>query len=331
MASKACRIKEIRKITSGQDELGRMFAEMTGAADSDPTIIAPKVLEVRKILRHVCGTLTCMASHSVLREKETLTVGLDNIATYVGLVRAEFGFEEAELDEKHYLALPAEEINEMYRGIKENEIVRGLITLANELSVHKVCLKDKDDLRGTFIAQTPGISYVPFNFSELDLGYAWGDGTLNAAGKQYILRLLHYLYVDTLDLYHVITSPDIDVTAFTAVLVESIDGLSKIPQLSRSKKAFARIRNSVKLLETNFGNYYRISVATSTPSAIIENFIMDVSTEGSVSATLTWEFKQIIQYMRTLSDQNGRSQDPQVQKLFGMLQSNFNLMSDPEE
>lgn len=306
--------------------LARMFAEMTGSSNAKSEIIAPKVVEIREIVRHICCVMQLMATNNALRQQPDLAKGLDQLAEFVQAIKNEFPASDELDDEDHYLAMTSEDLNAHYAALKENETLRTLIRLAGRLAENKVCLQDIGELRGTFIAQVAGLSYRPFSFSELDLGYAWHDGSLSATGKKYVLLTLHHVYTDTLDLYRVITSPDIDVAEFTDLLIASIDRLSTTPGLSRCKHAFHRIRSSVEMLRTNFTEYYRESVSVGMPSTIIQNFILDVSKGGAVNAQMTWEFKKIINYMQKMSVQNGRAQDPQVRQLFSILQHNFNLL-----
>jgi hypothetical protein len=96
-----------------------------------------------------------------------------------------------------------------------------------------------------------------------------------------------------------------------------------VPRLSRCKRAFRRIEQSVELLQKNFDQYYRDSIASENMCVILENFICDVSSQGGTDTKLLFEFKTIISYMHEMSEKSGQSKNPQVQKIFKTLQKTF--------
>jgi hypothetical protein len=59
---------------------------------------------------------------------------------------------------------------------------------------------------------------------------------------------------------------------------------------------------------------------------LVMNFIVDVSNQGGANASLTREFRTIIQYMHEVSQSSGKNKDPNVQKIFKMLNNNFSMM-----
>jgi hypothetical protein len=118
----------------------------------------------------------------------------------------------------------------------------------------------------------------------------------------------------------------VDIDKFTELLLSSIQELKKHPDLHRCNAAFKRIEQSVELLKGKFSDYYRESLASRNPDSLVTSFIVDVSNQGGADARLTREFRQIIQYMHKISQKSGKSKDPQVQKIFAMLNSNFSLM-----
>ena len=134
------------------------------------------------------------------------------------------------------------------------------------------------------------------------------------------------VYKDLFAIYQLVTSPDVDIDKFADVLMGAIDQLKKQPGLHRCDNAFKRISASVELLKGRFSNYYRESVASANPTIIIESFIVDVSNQGGADARLTREFRQIINHMNKVSEQSGRNKDPAIQKLFSMLNKNFDIM-----
>lgn len=328
--SKKVKVKNIKQIT-GSGDINGLFEEMMGTRDAEPEIIRPKFVKVRNLIRHVYRVLMQFAHFSALQTDFPETKeGMLQITEFANAMKNSIVFNAEkgtpnETEEK-YMNLSKVELNSYYKKIKDNEYVKSLIVLGGTLKRHSRFIDDKNNLKDNFIGQEPGLSFTIFQFSTLDLKILWANKRITFTVKQYILNVLHTLWKDTYEIYRIVTSPDVDIDKFTKLLIESIGRLKKEPGLNRCNNAFNRIENSVHLLKDKFGDYYRESVASSNPNMIVESFIIDVSNQGGANARLTREFRQIIQYMHKVGAQTGKNKDPKIQKLFKMLNSNFNIM-----
>jgi hypothetical protein len=126
-----------------------------------------------------------------------------------------------------------------------------------------------------------------------------------------------------MDMHDLVTSPNVDIKKFSSVLVDSIAKMKT--QIPRCNKAFAIIENSVSTLENNFKTYFRGSVEAGNPNIIIESFIGDIIKEQKADASISYEFKQIISYLKQKSAGNN---DPKIKKLFGMLNMQFSSLDE---
>lgn len=321
------KIKQIKKAV-GDVDLSGMFEEMMGIKDAETEIIIPKFVSVRNTVRHICRVLKQFSTFAILRNDfPEISAGLDDVKKFVDeTVETTYLKHDHDEKETQYANVGKEDINNLYRKLKENMCVKRLVILCSVLDKYKINFNDPAKLRENFVNQEPGLSFKVFDFSCLDLKILWANPKLNTIVKRYILSVLASLYKHTLALYNTITSPDVDIEKFTKLLLSSIGELRKQPELHRCKLAFERIEKSVELLKGNFSNYYRESIKSRNPDSLVTSFISDVANQGGANARLTREFRQIIQYMHKISQKSGRSKDPQVQKIFAMLNSNFSLM-----
>ena len=133
------------------------------------------------------------------------------------------------------------------------------------------------------------------------------------------------LYNTTYDVYQIITSPDIDISKFSDIIVQSIQQAKKM--IPRANKAFKKIEESVELLKNNFQNYYKDFITTKNPTIIVENFILDVSKEntGELDLDLARQFKKIVMFYQKKSQ--GKIKDPRINQLFEMLNKNFDMLN----
>jgi hypothetical protein len=325
--SRKVKVNDLKKVT-GDINLNGMFEEMLGVADAEPTIVAPKFVQARNIVRRLTKVLAQFGTMPTLRRNHPVIIPhLDQIKEFADRTREELHI-KTDSDELpgHYDTLTKEEINRVYRKLKENPSTKRLIIMCNRLEPHKLNFENPEKLRENFVNAEPGLDFKIFDFSNLDLKYLWGVCEIPSSAKRYILALFADLYKHSHALYNLITSPDVDIKAFTEALITSLTDLKKQPKLSRCKRAFKRIEMSVDLLNDRFTDYYRESVVTQNPDTLVGNFIYDVSQQGKEDPKLMYEFKQIINFMREMSERNGKANDPKVKQIFAMLQENFNLM-----
>lgn len=319
------KIKQLKKVV-GDVNINGMFEEMMGVKDAEPEIIVPKFVLVRNEVRYIsrvldqfCAILTKDFPHfeASLLEIRKFTIDMKE-STYIK--------QESEETEEMYEKLTKEEINGLYRKLKENAYVRSLILLCSQLKRYESNFSDPNNLKENFVNQEPGLNFRIFEFSTLDLKALWASNGMKSSVKKYILTVLANIYKHAHALYKCVSSPDVDVEKFTEMLINAIGDLKKQPQLHRCTNAFKRIEQSVHLLRDKFDDYYRESVASENADMLVMNFIMDVSNQGGANATLAREFRTIINYMRQMSEKSGKSKDPNVQKIFKMLNNNFAMM-----
>ena len=321
------KVKTVKKVT-GDVNLGGMFDEMLGVTDADPEIIAPKFAQARNMVRRLTKVLAQFGIMPTLRRNHPAIIPhLDEIKAFADKTREELHI-KTDPDEplNHFDSLTKEEINRVYRKLKENPATKRLIIMCNRLEKYKVNFENPEKLRENFVNAEPGLDFKIFDFSNLDLKYLWGICDIPSSAKKYILALFADLYKHSHALYNLVTSPDVDIKAFTQSLIASIGDLRKQPKLARCKRAFKRIEMSVDLLNEKFSDYYRESIITQNPDTLVGNFIYDVSQQGKDDPKLMREFKVLIQYMEELSRANGKANDPKIKQIFAMLQTNFNLM-----
>ncbi len=329
--AKVVKIKQKPSIDNA--DIGTLFEEMMGVKDADPEIVRPKVVRCKSILQHIYKTLNQFSHFTVLQNDfPELKQAMEEIDVFAENLRRTLHVDpHNEPDENDYIPLSKAELNSLYKKIKEADIVRQLIVLGGTLKRHSQYIDDIKNLRDGFIAQEPGLSFQVFSFSSLDLKLLWVNSNITPVVKKYVLNVLHLLWKDCYALYETVTSPDVDIDKFTSMLVDNIAKLKSQPGLHRCKRAFFRIEQSLELLKNRFSDYYRDSIASNNPSIMFENFIMDVSQQGESSASLTREFRMIIQHLHKISQQNGRANDPHVKKIFDMINGNFNAMDSKTE
>lgn len=330
--SRRVQVKQLKKVIGNDSDGGNinsMFEEMMGMKDCEPDIIRPKLVKIRNTVRHIYKVLIQFSTFVPLQSDfPNIIPHMQEIKDFAENMKKALVLGDTDETEEQYTNMDKSVLNSTYNTLKDHEYVRRLIVLCGKLKHHHKNFDDLENLKLNFVGQEPGLSFKIFDFSNLDLKILWADTNMKTMQKKYILTILHTLYKDLFQLYRTSTSPNVDIDKFVTLLLDSIGQLKKQPGLDRCRNAFKRIEQSVELLKERFEDYYRESIASENPNMIVESFIVDVSNQGGADARLTREFRQIIQYMHKVSNQNGRIKDPNVQKLFAMLNKNFSAMEE---
>ncbi len=221
------------------------------------------------------------------------------------------------------------EINNLYNKLKDCTEVKQIIITTSKLKDYVKYIKNRQNIvigkSDRFIVKESSIELKLLDFCKLDLKFIWNSNKSNEIIKKYILNILSHTYEIGLDIYKIITSPNIDIRKFSKIIVDSIKNL-KI-QIPGCNKAFDIISNSINILENNFDTYYKDSMQSKNPSMIIEHFISDIAIQTKPNGNLTKQFKQIISFLQTnITKKMGKTKNKEMEKIFGILNKNIEIM-----
>ena len=318
---------KVKKITpNGSDEdatlLNDMFEQMTGSQGADIEIIIPKLTKLHNLLAKFVKVYKLLLNFGDFINKfQEYNPEFAEINSFITNIQKIIDVDH-ELSEDKLKAMSVDQINNLYKTLKNKQEIQSIIVTGGNLKKYKKYLSDKDNLKDDFIKKEPGLTLTPFSFTKLDIKLLWTSNKLTNMAKKYILNILNHTYTIGHDVYEVVTSPDIDIKKFSKVLIDNIEKMKKT--IPRCDKAFNIIKNSVEMLESNFNGYYKNSVEAENPSIIVESFIIDVSMSQKANASITGQFRRIIMFMKK---QSANNTDPRVKKLFKILNSQFDLMA----
>jgi hypothetical protein len=321
-----------RKANLKDKNVVSMFNQMLGTDDPNPEIVVPKYATIRQkttaISKMLVGAVRDVISKSFPEQDEGCREIIEFATTLSDLEYLPIPSDtDTSIEDDDYDA-QCREICQDYTTVKSSQTIRTIILTCKSLITYKKFLTFKgSDFDDSFIARIPGLSFYPFPFSSLNLKHMWISPSITPWIKKYILTVLKICLAHCITIYETITSPDVDVAEFSAAIIESMAQIKK--QIPRCEKAFAKIEESVGLLEGNFGVYYKDFVQSQNPSTIIESFVMDVSQSGGGDAQTARQFRKIINHYRKMTA--GKIKDPRIKGIFAMLNSNFDTMSTTTE
>jgi hypothetical protein len=330
MGKKSSAKVKVMKTSASSDEdvkqLNKMFAQITGTADADREVLLPKLKKVsQNVVNYIKLFNILLGFTPFIKQFEETAFWFDEIKDFLTELQESTKVDMNMKDdiEPDYYQLNDKNLNKLFKDLIGNDSLKKIIITSNNLVAFKSHLSDANNLSDTFVNREPGLELKPLAFSSIDLKYIWNHEDTIDKAKKFILNIIKRAFDIGMDMHDLVTSPNVDIKKFSSVLVDSIAKMKT--QIPRCNKAFAIIENSVSTLENNFKTYFRGSVEAGNPNIIIESFIGDIIKEQKADASISYEFKQIISYLKQKSAGNN---DPKIKKLFGMLNMQFSSLDE---
>jgi len=313
------KIKTIKK-KMVDDNLQDMFNQMVGG-DGDANIVYDKYCKLRDNSKLVVKMMTDFANSNFFSTHEYYKAWCDEIKEFVADTQKFVDrFEEFTDEDDH-----PKEFCKLYKELKDDNHCKRMILVCREIMPYKKHILEMSK-KYKWITDHPGTTFVPFEFTQLDLKFIFLNEDTSDREKQYIIIFMSVLFKKCYQIYKMTSTADVDVTKFSGVITAAIEKLKKIPELNRCTKAFKKITESTNLFEGNFDDYYADMVSSKNPSSMIENFIIDVSKDANFDASMMMQFKKIIAFYRKQQNSSKAKNDPRLNKLFSDLNDKMSIL-----
>jgi hypothetical protein len=329
--------KVICKTINNKDILDT-FQELLGTSDSNAClpIAYPKYLKMKNHIQRFLKLMQTLRENNLMNYFEDIKTSLNN---YITSLEKDFSesFNSPDLEQycdpmqdtlagHNYGNVPPNiksTFSEIFNDMKKCNIVNIIIVTCNNLLPYRKHFENKDNLSELFLTKTAGNIVNPVaELPELNFKKIYNEDSLSASEKSFILMFIAKLYEISFNVYETLSSPDVDVNEFVAIILNSIDTVKK--HIPRCNDAFDKIVESVDILKTNFTGYYKDFMASSNPAIIMENFVLDVSKNTKASPRVTAQFRKIITYYRNIASKHVT--DPKLQTLFKHVDKNFEAL-----
>jgi len=232
-------------------------------------------------------------------------------------------------------------LNEVYRGLKKSKLMDMILITYERIG------SSLNDFRKKVGAQFHCLSGITpdtcsnafildkdFNskylaFSGLDFRFLYESfpediDILNGL----ILTSLSKTYKYCGDIYKIYISPDIDVEKFASSFMKRLDEMKKV--IPGCDAAFNLIKKSVKLLRTNFDQYYKKYVMTKNPGIIFEEFLVDVAASVKSNVQIRNQIGKIITQVKSQLIKSGKM-SKEAENLSNYAEEIFNKFTGTEE
>jgi len=314
------RVKMIKQ-NIDQQGMADMFNQLLGDEKSlDINIIKDKYMKLKTNVERIYKLLDSFHNTIYVKVINSLfdtTVYKKNIKGFIEDCKTLFSDD-----------IPDDKLVRHYKIIKEHKITKDCVHICKNLIRYKKYIEDNDNLSDSFIKSSKMHEFIIFPFCNFDIKMIYTHVKIDESISKYLLIFLNMMFKTSYEIYEIITSPDIDISKFSDIIIESIKQAKKM--IPRANRAFKKIEESVELLKNNFQNYYKDFISTKNPTIILENFILDCSKENGddIDLDLARQFKRIVMFYQKKSQ--GKIKDPRINQLFEMLNKNFDMLNVKE-
>ncbi len=333
-----CKVKskKVKMPMLMKDEgLGGAFNQMLGAENTNVIIAYPRYLRMKRTCEQLVKLFDMLSQSPFMRK------------------HSEFANQKAELD--HFCVSAHEKISQLfnvdfadyswdlnlindelkkafidsYTEMKKSHLINTFIIMCDRLVIYKKNFADLNNMNHRFVTTMPGIEWTPFPFTTLNIKHIFALDDVQDNIIQFFMTVFNKAFELSYSLYNEVIAPDVDMKQFVGVLLSNIEEIQKRPELSRCKKAFQKIHDSIGLLQDNFNDYYRDFITTKDSTIIMQHFILDVGKKTSSDPETTRQFREIINYYRKIA--GSQIKNPKVKMLFDKVNSSFERLEKDTE
>jgi hypothetical protein len=328
-----------KKKVKDLDFFNNAFQEILRINEPDPMIFYDTHKQLLFVFGRIRKWCAILSSCEVVRTFPELVSGAAMLTRFAETLKT-FEHNLPDLYNKsHALA------KKRYFELKNSDQVRKLQVVKNFLDEFKHPLHriNEDSSAMNFINNLSGNLFQPFKpISSMDLKAVWDkefsdDKDVQAgvrSSKIFLVKMLskfHELCVEVDDLIY---RPDVSVEVFTSVIRDSINKLSREPELSKGcSHAFKKLHKSTSLLVEKFPEYYREAVIADNYSSIFQSFVVDVAQEvqDGDDSLLKTEFRRIL--MSVTKKHSNLMNNPKTARLVQLIEGvgGMNLRPGEEE
>lgn len=228
-----------------------------------------------------------------------------------------------------------DEVVDIYLAMKEHPVIIKILAMLKVLNKYESYIKNKDELNARFIYETSSCSSITiFDFCDLDFKILLEIDVPKQNTdkvKKYILLMFNILFTKSMDIYKLLTSPDIDPSEFSKAIINLTNSFkSQIPGCDR---AFKKINESVDKLTASIGTYYKTLIITKDPTILVKSFLNDIVedslAEGEKEDLIcTFQLKKIINHFKNLATTTkmDTKKSDQLNMLFNKADEYFNML-----
>lgn len=257
--------------TNGE-EFTKLLSQLDDKEDSDVKYIGPICAKLRNALYDAFEVLRILHQFPLIAATfPAHKVDFDRLGKFIA------GFEKHKIlkkvDEKEIMSLPKEDVNIIFRKLRDSLESKLLINTCSVLAPHKEAL-EKKPVDDSFIPKS--VDFIPMKYFPVDFKIIWClDETPDIKKiKEILLLVIRKLKDHTNTVYEMVVSPTVDKDLLCDEFLRHIVAMRK--DIPRCDDAFGMIERSGKTLKAKFNEYYKQAFEANNRNLVWEFFLKDL-------------------------------------------------------
>lgn len=295
------KIKVLKKKLKGvptEPEIEQIFNQLIGTDEVDITYAFPRFERMKNTLVGITALNRVFSLNHFMNDENSYGTFVDFDNDMIETIKLFDTIPPMKSIDIMFKKVPKEEVKQfttIYNNFKNSTVIKNIILSASRI---KPFVKDIEAKKYDYLWKSPGLSMNLLSFVETFDMFSLKTLPKDHPHVRMWNSYLAYIFKAGKSLNQEINSPDIDIKKFSEIVVQSITAAERDPALNDCKDAFGKIKESMHLLEGNFGKYYHEFVASSNdPMSIFQNFLRDVCDKNSdASVGILAQFTKIINH-----------------------------------
>lgn len=334
--------KKLHDTVGNLDDLANMFNQMIGIDNVNVPISYNKYTTINTTVMRIIEAMEMLGKLKYLNKyddiRPTLTALLDECTKMRAEHKTLFSVDLSEYLWNLKLA-PQDKIDQFlvcYKTVQTSMLIKNCMFICNNLWPYKKYIEDENKLDYRFILSMPGVEWCPLVFTTLNIKYILSIEGMPKDICVFFITFLNKVFKLCEVIYDMIHTPDIDIDALGAQLIDNICTIEQIPELSNCKLVFSEIRNNIDMFKKNFNGYYQGFVSSKNKMSILFDFISDIGANKPNNTKLMFQIRKVLSYYRKvlgpqINDPTLMKVLKQVDKTLGELDKTSEAPDDNRE
>lgn len=319
-------VKTIKKMPKGlkeaglsQDAIEQMFEELIGTNRVDLYYAYPRFVTMATRLNNLFKLGEALSDRFFLEDVNNYNEFVDFQEGILGacrIIKKIPVVSNEDLLFRKYKEDVILEFTKHYNEFRNHPVLVSIMSSAETLRSISADLKDNSGTKKlSWIDRIEGTMYHPLHFCpEFNvLSLKNSNSVIIGTWRSYLRAIF-----ETGEFFsEELQKPDIDIKKFCSTVITILTNAEREPGLQGCAQAFSKIKESMNLLEENFGRYYKEFVcADKNSSSIFVSFIKDVTDKNSnASIGIVAQFTKILNFYMEQMERQGMKLDPALSKL----------------
>ena len=291
-------------LNSDSNDLGDILAEIINPSSVDPHIVLPKYKSSFTGVTSIYKFLKLLSSETGIIATTYPEFEISDMFEFANNIQK---------DIEPFIDINEENVGELWTGYRNSKAIKDCISIYSQLLPYKSYLTETSPSDKWIRDMTLGVAL--FDFSHLSISAVWQDMRTDNKIRDFILTIISRLFLNSKKVYDFYVTPDIDVDVIRERVMETLDSIKDVPELSRCKNAMKAMSSSMNLFNDNINDYFKSFIQTGNPITFMEEYVVDViNNQETKNPKLLFELSQLRKYLSRIGNDN-KKVSPKIREM----------------